>query len=242
MAYTDNISRLSRLTAILLKLQSRPYIKVPELAEEFQVSTRTIYRDLDSLTQAGVPLVADEQQGYALVQGYHLPPVMFTEAEANALMIAEKLVAKSKDLSLIQDFQGAVDKIRAVLDETDKEKARFLAERTVIGKNWENEITSEYLSDIQQALTEYRLLEISYQKNEPTLPSQRLIEPFAIYQNTAENWVLIAWCRLRKDFRSFRIDRIVKLRSLDETFSPHTITLEEYVAQQRKKHVEDPLT
>jgi predicted DNA-binding transcriptional regulator YafY len=241
MAYSDNISRLSRLTAILLKLQSKPLVAVDKLAEQFEVSKRTIYRDLDSLEKAGVPIIAVEGKGYSLMQGYNIPPVMFTESEANALIFGEKMIAKTKDESLINEFNKATDKIKSVLRSTEKEKADFLANRTIIGKNWKEERTSNYLSDIQKALTNFQVINIEYKKeNEDT--SKREVEPFAIYHNTSENWVLIAWCRLREEFRSFRIDRIQKLTYQLEKFIPHKMTLDEYVEIQRQKHFNEQVT
>ena len=120
MAYSDNISRLSRLTSILLKLQSKSFVSVEQLAEVYGVSKRTIYRDLGALEQAGVPLVAIEGKGYSIMEGYNIPPVMFTESEANALIFGEKLIAKTKDESLIQAFNKAVDKIKSGGTDTGK--------------------------------------------------------------------------------------------------------------------------
>lgn len=242
MAYSDNISRLSRLTSILLKLQSKPYVSVQQLVEQFGVSKRTIYRDLTALEQAGVPIVPIEGKGFSLMEGYNIPPVMFTESEANALIFGEKMIAKTKDESLIQEFSKAIDKIKSVLRSSEKEKADFLANRTIIGKNWKEERTSSYLSEIQKALTHFNVLKIEYQKEGGSQPTSREVEPFAIYHNTAENWVLIAWCRLRKGFRNFRIDRMRQLSYQSEKFSPHQMTLEEYVEIQRKKHFNEPVT
>lgn len=240
MAYTDNISRLSRLTSILLKLQSRPWVRVEDLAEAFEVSTRTIYRDIQALERAGVPVVSVEGKGFSLMDGYAIPPVMFSESEANAIIIAEKIISQSKDESLIAEFRMAVDKIKSVLPGNEKEKADFLAQRTIIGKNWANDITSAYLKDIQHALTHFQVVEIAYQKPTSPGPAVRQVEPFAIYHNTSEHWVLIAWCRLRDDFRTFRVDRIRRLKILEEKFTPHSISLEEYVEIQRKKHLGTP--
>ncbi len=236
MAYSDNISRLSRLTAILLKLQSKPSVSVLQLVGQFGVSKRTIYRDLTALEQAGVPIVPIEGKGFSLMEGYNIPPVMFTESEANALIFGEKMIATTKDESLIREFNKAIDKIKSVLRSSEKEKADFLANRTIIGKNWQEERTSTYLSDIQKALTHFKVLKIEYQKEGASQSTSREVEPFAIYHNTAENWVLIAWCRLRKDFRNFRLDRIQQLHFQPEKFSPHQMTLKEYVGIQRKKH------
>ena len=154
---------------------------------------------------------------------------MFTESEANAIIFGKKMIAKTKDESLINEFNKAVDKIKSVLRNTEKEKVDFLANRTIIGKNWEEEKTSNYLSEIQKALTNFQVLNIEYKKEGDKETTIREIEPFAIYHNTSENWVLIAWCRFRKEFRNFRIDRIQKLNNELKKFEPHKMTLEEYV-------------
>lgn len=238
MTYSNNINRLSRLTAILIKLQAKPFISVLHLSQEFGVSKRTIYRDLESLEQAGVPLTLIEGKGYSLMNGYNIPPVMFTESEANALIFGEKLIAKTKDESLIYEFNKAIDKIKSVLRSSEKEKVDFLANRTIIGKNWQEQTTSNHLSMIQKALTNFQVLSITYQKENDENTTHREVEPFAIYHNTSENWVLIAWCRLRNEFRNFRIDRIKKINPPVQYFTPHKMTLNEYVEIQRKKHFE----
>lgn len=176
------------------------------------------------------------------MEGYRLPPIMFTEEEANALIFGEKMIAKTKDESLIKEFIKATDKMKSVLRSSEKEKADFLANRTIIGKNWQEERTSIYLSDIQKALTNFQVIQIEYRKEDATKNSTRKVEPFAIYHNTSENWVLIAWCRLREEFRSFRIDRIQKMTYPLEKFIPHKMTLDEYVEIQRKKHFQEPVT
>lgn len=232
----EPISRLSRLNAILLKLQSRPFVSVQQLAEQFGVSRRTIYRDMAALEESGIPIVSLERKGFSLMEGFNVPPIMFTESEANAMVIAEKIIAKSNDKSLVTEFSKAVEKVKAVLKNTQRVKADFLAQRTIIGKNWNNEVSSDFLSTIQEALTDFQVLQIVYQKAEATQSTTRQVEPFAIYQNTYENWVLIAWCRLREEFRSFRVDRMQQLTRLEETFRPHKLTLKEYVEIQRKMH------
>ncbi|WP_067151459.1 helix-turn-helix transcriptional regulator [Pseudotamlana agarivorans] len=236
MAYTDNISRLSRLTAIHLKLQSNLYVSVAQLSKEFKISKRTVYRDLLALEQANVPIVAIEGKGYTLMNGYKIPPVMFTEPEANALIFAEKMMSKTKDESLIKEFNNAISKVKAVLRNDEKIKADFLSNRTIIGKNWENKKTSNYLSIIQSALTNFNVLKIAYKKETDIQPIIRSIEPFAIYHSFSEDWIVVAWCRLRNEFRNFRIDRIKTIISLPENFTPHQMTMEEYGEIQRKKY------
>lgn len=242
MAESEKLLRLSRLTSILLQLQTKPMVSVKELAKKFEVSTRTIYRDLQALEESGVPIVAHDNKGYSLMEGYNIPPVMFTESEAHALMVAEKFMEKTKDASLIAEFTRAIDKIKSVLRHEEKAGANILSERIIIGKNWNYSRTSSYLSEIQLAISNFRLIKIFYKKEGASTANSRSVEPFAIYHNTDENWVLIAWCRLRNDFRSFRVDRIENLTLLEEKFPPHKMTLAEYVEIQRKKHEQKRLT
>ncbi|KQM75183.1 DNA-binding transcriptional regulator [Pedobacter sp. Leaf216] len=222
----NDTTRLSRLTAILTQLQTKRLLTAPELAKRFSVSVRTIYRDIKALEQAGVPVYTEEGKGYRLMEGYKIPPVMFTESQANALILAEQLVLKNKDASFIKDYLEAIDKIKAVLGHQVKDNVNLLAERTRFTQNFNNERNSNNLSDLQFALTNFYLTQIDY-TNEANQTSSRLIEPFALL-STQENWLLVAWCRLRHEFRFFRLDRIKKLEMLAEKFSPHKMTLQEY--------------
>ncbi len=234
----NDTKRLSRLTAMLTQLQTKRLLTATELADKFSVSIRTIYRDIRALEQAGVPIVAEDGKGYTLMEGYRVPPVMFTEAQANALITAEQLVLKNKDTSFIKDYKEAIDKIKAVLKYSVKDKANLLSERLQFRQNNNNEKTSNYLSDVQFALTNFRLTEIKY-TNETQENTSRTIEPFALY-STQENWLLIAFCQLRKEYRAFRLDRIKQLRILNDTFNPHNITLEEYFEMCREKYFSTP--
>lgn len=222
----NDTNRLSRLTAILTQLQTKRLLTATELAKRFLVSTRTIYRDIKALEQAGVPILTEDGKGYALMEGYRIPPVMFTEKQANALILAEQLVLKNKDASFVKDYLEAISKIKAVLGNNIKDKAELLTERTRFSQNVNKERNSNALSDLQFALTNFYLVSIEY-TNEADKNTNRQIEPFALL-STQENWLLVAWCRLRKGFRYFRLDRIKKLEILTEKFSPHKMTLQEY--------------
>ncbi len=222
----NDTKRLSRLTAILTQLQTKRVLTSTTLAEKFGVSVRTIYRDIRALEQAGVPVLTEDGKGYTLMEGYKVPPVMFTEKEANALILAEQLVLKNKDVSFVKDYSEAIDKIKAVLRHNVKDKANLLAERTRFHQNINSEKNSNNLSDLQFALTNFRVTKIDY-TNEAKKSNSRLIEPFALL-STQQNWLLIAWCRLRKEFRYFRLDRISRLEVLSENFTPHKMTLQEY--------------
>ncbi len=221
----DDIKRISRLTAILIQLQGNRILTAASLSAKFGVSKRTIYRDIKALEKAGVPILTEEGKGYMLMEGYKMPPVMFTEKQANALILAEQLVLKNKDASFVQDYSEAIDKIKSVLRYSVKDKANLLTERTQYHKVLHQERSSHNLSDLQNALTNFNLVRIHYINKEGTA-TERLIEPFAIL--SAENWYLIAWCRLRKGFRFFRPDRIVEMEILEENFEPHNLTLQEY--------------
>lgn len=222
----NDTKRLSRLTAILTQLQTKRLITAPELSRKFEVSIRTIYRDIKALEQAGVPIGVQEGKGYSLMEGYRIPPVMFTEAQANALITAEQLVLMNKDASFVKDFVEAIDKIKAVLRHNVKDKANLLSDRTRFSQNINRERNSNNLSALQNALTNFYLTKIEY-INEAQKASSRVIEPFALI-STQENWLLVAWCRMRKEFRFFRLDRIKSLQVTTEQFAPHKLTLQEY--------------
>ncbi|MBU2997946.1 YafY family transcriptional regulator [Cellulophaga baltica] len=224
MDYSET-NRLSRLTAILIQLQTKRIVTALELANKFNISKRTIYRDIKALEQSGVPVLTEEGKGYTLMDGYKIPPVMFTEKQANALILAEQLVLNSKDASFVKDYTEAIDKIKSILKYTTKDKANTLLERTRYDQNINRERNSNNLSDLQSALTNYNLVKIEY-INKENSPSIRLIEPFAVLNS--ENWYLVAFCRLRNEFRFFRPDRIQKIEILTENFEPHNMTLQEY--------------
>ena len=222
----NDTKRLSRLTAILTQLQTKRLLTASELANKFSVSIRTIYRDIKALEQAGVPILTEEGKGYTLMEGYRLPPIMFTESQANALILAEQLVLETKDASFVKDYLEAIDIIKAVLRNNVKDKANLLSQRTRFDQNINSEKNSNYLSDLQYSLTNFYLASIEY-TNEASQTTNRVIEPFALL-STQENWLLVAWCRLRKEFRYFRLERIKKLEILTEKFTPHKMTLQEY--------------
>ncbi|RWW92270.1 helix-turn-helix transcriptional regulator [Flavobacterium cerinum] len=222
----NDTKRLSRLTAILIQLQTKRLTTATSLAEKFNVSVRTIYRDIKALDEAGVPIMTEEGKGYTLMEGYRIPPVMFSESQANALILAEQLVLKNKDTSFIKDYTEAIDKIKAVLKQSEKDKANLLADRTRFEQNINRDRNSNNISQLQSALTNFYLTKIDY-INEQNKTTSRIIEPFALL-STNENWLLIARCHLRKEFRYFRLDRISKMEILTEKFDQHKMTLQEY--------------
>jgi predicted DNA-binding transcriptional regulator YafY len=230
----NDIKRLSRLTAILTQLQAKKILTATTLAAKFSVSVRTIYRDIKALEQAGVPILTEDGKGYSLMEGYRVPPVMFTENEANALITVEQLVLKNRDSSLIKEYTEAVNKIKAVLLYSTKEKADFLSKRIAVSPVMPNTNTSNSLALIQNALTTFKVLNIVYHSEGKAEKTKRSIEPFALYYNLQESWTLIAYCRLRKDYRMFRLGRILEIEPLNINFTPHKLTLREYLDSKEK--------
>ena len=218
--------RLSRLTAIITQLQSKRIVTAKHLAEKHDVSVRTIYRDIRTLEKSGIPIVTEEGKGYSIMEGYHLPPVLFTEDEANALITVEQLIIHNKDKSFSDNVSSAIEKIKAILRYSQKGNADLLAERVYFGGHQHQEKTSNNLMQIQSAITNYQVLNITYTSSKDK-KTNRSIEPFAIY-SIHGNFLLIAFCRLRDNFRAFRIDFIEKLTLENETFAPHNMTIQQY--------------
>ncbi|WP_121967135.1 YafY family protein [Myroides sp. N17-2] len=226
---SESKPRLNRLTAIVTQLQSKRIVTATEIAEKHNVSIRTVYRDIRTLEQSGIPVFTEEGKGYSLIEGYALPPVMFTQDEANALITAEQLILKNKDASLIKQYQNAILKLKAVLRYTQKDQADFLSQRIIVRDNPDKAQTSNYLMKIQSAIVNHQVLSVHYLSLE-NQESKREIEPFALY-TTQDNWILIAYCRLRNDFRAFRLDCIQSLHDTLKVFEPHQITMEQYLTQ-----------
>lgn len=225
----NDIKRVSRLTAILTQLQSKRILTAPKLADKFRVSVRTIYRDIKALEKAGVPIITEEGKGYSIMDGYRIPPIMFSENEAYALLTAELLVMASKDQSLVDEFKSVTQKIKAVLPNRLKERIENLEDKVAVSKAYtENGEKSQNLLKVQKALLENIVIKINY-TNASNKSSIRKLEPFAIYSNSNDEWVVVAFCRSRKDFRTFSLKRIQNLFYTDEKFQSHKMTFEDYL-------------
>ena len=215
------MNRIDRISAILIQLQSKPIVKAQEIAERFEISHRTVYRDIRALEEAGIPIGSEAGVGYYLSEGYHLPPVMFTKNEAGSMLLAEKLIEKLADKSIEKNFKSAMFKIKAVLKHADKsfldsldpyiEIAQLSSDATI-------EFPNNFMSAIQDAIAHKKIICIQYvsiSKNEST---KREVEPVGIcYYNS--NWHMIGFCKLRNEYRDFRIDRIKQLTDTGKYFS-----------------------
>src|SRR5688500_15322575 len=114
------MNRFDRLTAILIHLQSKRLVVAQDIADRFEISLRTVYRDIQSLEQAGVPVVGEKGLGYSIMEGYRIPPVMFTEEEVIAFLMAEKILENHADIYHSEKFKSAMFKVRAVLRSAEK--------------------------------------------------------------------------------------------------------------------------
>jgi predicted DNA-binding transcriptional regulator YafY len=218
------MNRVDRLMAMVLRLQGRRVVRAEDLASHFEISLRTVYRDIAALGEAGVPIMAEAGVGYSLVKGYHLPPVMFTAEEASALSVGAKLVENFTDASLRKQMESALLKIRSVLPRDRQDYLDRLERSTAIvarGSNANPRLSSEALIPVQRALAERRVLALQYQGGQRREVTERKVEPLGLVYY-ADNWHLIAYCRLRRDVRDFRTDRILRFQLQTELFTGHT--------------------
>jgi predicted DNA-binding transcriptional regulator YafY len=227
------MNRIDRLTAMLIHLQSKKVVRAEEMADRFEISLRTVYRDVKALMEAGVPIGSEAGKGYFIVDGYHLPPVMFTQDEAGAMLVAGKFVEKMTDKSIRAAFESAMYKVKAVLNESGKEHIEnlqsyievFAGPRSTV--RGQSEFPDHFITDIQHAVVQKHVLQLDYLSGheEQTL---RDVEPIGLFYYGSA-WHLIAWCRLRNGYRDFRADRIKSLVNTHQPFEGRNLlTLQEY--------------
>ncbi len=214
------MNRLDRLTSILIQLQSKRLIKAQEIADRFEISLRTVYRDIRTLELAGVPIISEAGVGYSLLKEYRLPPVHFTLEEALSFLTAEKLILKQTNLATQKTFTSALFKIKATLNHHDKEKLDDAAKNIGIKKYSKAPESKE--EDIQvpkvlMAISEKKKIKIQYANVSDFKPKTRIIEPVGIFAQ-GEHWYLVAFCEGKQDYRNFRMDRIIEVEFLQERF------------------------
>lgn len=259
------MNRFDRVTKLLLLLQTRSVVTAQFLSEYFGVSERTIYRDMRTLENAGVPIGAEPGVGYFLEQRYRLPPVSFTRDEAASMLLGEKLLVASLDDNSLRDFKLALNKIRAVMEGADKDYLSSLdADIEVLPsgnpfpmdviKRYEQNLqapalgeqgglvdsTSDtshkmlhsndrWLAECRSALVHRQVIKIDYAALNSQYHTMREIEPIGLFYYSW-HWHLIAWCRLREDYRDFRLDRILSFWPQAEQFARHSrLTLQQYL-------------
>ncbi|MEP1035314.1 YafY family protein [Ekhidna sp.] len=214
------MNRIDRLNALLIHLQGKPRVPIKELEDRFEVGRRTIFRDIRSLIDSGVPIGGDAGEGYFIVEGYHLPPVVFSKEEASAILLGAKFIEQSADPHTIHTFEKAMYKIKAVLKYSDKEFLDNLEDRIAIRPSPSpNPTPDSHIAEIQLAIATNRLIDITYYSQYNDSTTRRDVEPLGMVFYSGR-WHLIAYCRLREDLRDFRADRIQKVKLLPQTIDP----------------------
>lgn len=214
------MNRLERMSAILVTLQSRPVVTAREIADRFGVSLRTVYRDIRSLEESGVPICGEAGLGYSLVDGFRLPPLMFTTEEAISFLMAEKLLSHHGDDDTYAAFRGGMDKIRAVLKAAEKDFLRNLDDYVRVPKseNLPPPVPANVMQPLLKSLMHQRRVTIEYKAGYNDETTLRTVEPQGVFF-MVHNWYVLAWCGMRKDYRTFHLGRIRNITPTDELFS-----------------------
>lgn len=233
-----SLNKTERLFALVLLLQNRPNMSSRDLAEHFGVSRRTIFRDLRTLGESGVPLTYAEEGGYEILEGYQLPPLMFSAREAATLLVGAEFTKLQPDASLRADADAVALKIRAVLPEPVRDYIDRLQERTVLAPFNETQDRAGATGDEQglwfelsEAIARQRKVKMTYYVASRDEETVREVDPLGLVYYS-DHWNLIAHDHLRDDIRNFRLDQIRKLRTRFDTFElPDGFDLKEHLRE-----------
>lgn len=216
--------------ALVTLLQSKRYVTSDQLEDRFDISIRTVYRDMRALSEIGVPVGFEPGKGYFVVQGYFLPPVVFTQEEANAMILMESISGKFGDKSVQKSYVTAMEKVRATLKGDRKEQVERLRDQIRVYIPPDDNNDGEYLGMIQSAIIDQVSLIMEY-SNVEGKKSIREVEPIGL-TFYGMDWHMIAWCWNRKAYRDFKAGRIGSLRSTGTSFKKTGhIDVNEYIRQ-----------
>jgi predicted DNA-binding transcriptional regulator YafY len=226
------VNRTDRLYALVDELRAvAPRARTArQLAARFEVSVRTIERDLGALQQAGVPIYATPGPGggYAVDRDHTLPPVNFTSEEATALAIA---LSRPRASPLADALRSAVRKVVAAMPATEAEAARRLVGRVhLLPDASDSPLPTSRV--IEEAVVTSRVVDIDYEDRHGE-STRRLVEPMALV-GSGQEWYLVAHCRLRDAARTFRFDRIASARLTDEPTDDHREPAPDYLPELRR--------
>jgi len=200
------MKQMDRRLLILMRLREERPLRAADLAQECECSVRTVYRDIDALCQAGVPVAAMPGEGYRLVSGYHLPPIAFTVDEAVQLLLGSELAIGLGTDPQREAGRSAAAKVEAVLAEETRREVEHLRERIRVAPALHRD-ASPWLPLLQRAVIQERVLRVSYHSFSSDELTEREVEPYYLvfYGN---DWHLVGYCRLREGIRDFRCGRI----------------------------------
>jgi predicted DNA-binding transcriptional regulator YafY len=233
------MNRTDRLLAIVLELQGKGKQRAEDLARTFETSRRTIYRDIEALCEAGVPLISIPGQGYSLMKGYFLPPLSFTTDEATMLLLGSDFMAQNFDAQYRQAAQAAGRKIAGVLPEKLHDDVDYLQKsiRFVSFGTAHNPTEQELLQQLRRAIIEHTTVRFRYHtrhsRESQSTSMIREANPYGLV-HIYNDWNLVAYCHLRKDIRIFRLDRMEDLELLAKTFErPANFAMQEQRSEVR---------
>jgi predicted DNA-binding transcriptional regulator YafY len=220
--------RADRLFEIIQILRRRNLTRARDLAEKLEVSERTIYRDVQDLMASGVPIDGEAGVGYVLRKGFDLPPLMFDEQEIEALVLGARIVQSWADPKLAEAATNVIAKVEAVVPPRLR---KVMAETALLAPaNHAREPISVDPSALRDAVRNSHKVHFDYH-DEDDNASQRTVRPLAL-AFYGRVWLLVSWCEMRNDFRSFRLDRMQTLDVLPDTFMPEPgKTIEDYMRQ-----------
>ena len=218
------MNKTDRLLAIVLELQRKGRRRAEDLAEVFETSKRTIYRDILALCEAGVPILSVPGQGYSLMKGYFLPPLSFTTEEATMLLLGSDFMARNFDAQYRAAAESAGRKIEGVLPETLRDDVQYMRGniRFIGGNTDPYSKEHEKLQQLRRALLDRNTIRFCYhtrhRRDERESAQTREADPYSLAYFLGA-WHLVAYCHLRQDVRNFRLDRIEDLDLLPRTFT-----------------------
>ncbi|WP_419881599.1 helix-turn-helix transcriptional regulator [Peribacillus sp. B-H-3] len=235
------MNKTDRLLAIVLELQRKEVVRADDLAALFETSVRTIYRDIQALSEAGVPIIGAPGTGYSLMEGYFLPPISFTVPEAVSLLIGTEFIEQQFDDDYRVRSQAARGKIEAILPERVRNETSRVSKtmRLLISdKQVKQSKEKEYLGKIRGAILDERKISFHYTKrltdSEGNRSSVRTVAPYGLVLIQGL-WMLVARCDLRQDIRHFRLSRMTELINLGERFElPIHFNLRDYTPQDNR--------
>lgn len=226
--------RADRLFQIIQLLRRHRVLTAAAIAAELEVSERTVYRDVRDLERSGVPVEGEAGVGYMLRRGFDLPPLMFSEAEVEALVLGTRVVTSWGDPALAKAAGDALARVESALP--DRLRARLANTRLYAPGFHVPEHVVEALAATRAAIEAHRKLHLAYADLEGAR-TERDVRPLGLFFWGA-TWSMTAWCELRDAFRNFRLDRIASLETLPARFIDEPgKTLEDYFAlEQRDGH------
>ena len=227
--------KIDRVTAILTQLQSKNLVRAQDLANKFNVSLRTIYRDIKTLENAGIPVSGEAGSGYSMMEGYKLPPVMFTRDEVLSFITAEKLMQNFSHESLGQHYHSAMEKVRSVLRFSDRNLIENIENKIDIYSHNppKTESLKNIIPTILQSIADKLQVEIHY-KDVSGESSTRTIEAVGVFYEF-NFWYVLAFCKLRQDFRQFRVDRIIQVKTTENACRAEYGHINEYRNSSKKE-------